>query len=70
MVKTHILKLTAKLESSYGCGLQYECDNAEEVDVCVVHSELHEDGLGVCIKPGVVIKVLQGSKESKTNPEF
>ena len=46
---------------TYGRGFQHECYNAEKVDVCVVHSELNEDGLGVHIEPGVVIKILKNS---------
>lgn len=45
---------------TYGCGLQHERDNAEEVDVGVVHSELNKDALGVRVKPRAVIKVLKG----------
>lgn len=42
-----------------GCGLKHERNNTEEVDIGVVHRELHKDCLGVCIKPGAVIKVLK-----------
>lgn len=48
-----------------GGGLQHERDNAEEVDVGIVNSELHKDGLGVHVKPGVVIKVLEGSTKTR-----
>lgn len=44
-----------------GCGLQYEGDNAKKVDICIIHSELHKECLGVHIKPGVIIKVLEDS---------
>lgn len=44
---------------TYGCGLHHECDNAEEVDIGVVHSELNKDRLSVHIKPGGIIKVLK-----------
>lgn len=46
---------------TYGCGLQHECNNAEEVDIGIVHSELNKYRLGVGVKPGVVIKVLKRS---------
>lgn len=49
-----------------GCCLKHESNNAEKVDVGIVHSELHKDCLGVHIKPGVFIKVLKDSTKSKT----
>lgn len=45
------------------CGLKHECHNAEEVDVGIVHSEFHKDGLGVHINPRVVIEVPKNSAE-------
>ena len=52
---------------TYGCGLQHECDNAKEVDVGIIHSELNKDSLGIRIKPGAVIKVLKGPTETQKN---
>lgn len=49
------------------CGLQHECDHAEEVDIGIVHSELNKDCLGVHVKPGVLIKILKGSTEAMIN---
>lgn len=49
-----------------GCGLKHECNDAEEVDVGIVYSELHKDCLGVHIKPGVVIEVLKDATRRKT----
>lgn len=49
------------------CGLQHECDDAEEVDIGIVHSELKKDCLGVHVKPGVLIKVLKGSTAATIN---
>lgn len=46
---------------TYPCGLQHQRDNAEEIDVGIVHSELNKDSLGVDVKPGVVIKVPEDS---------
>lgn len=43
------------------CGLKHQSDNAEEVDISVIHCELHKDSPSVSVNPDVVKKVLKQS---------
>lgn len=55
----HISEETLNL--TYSCGLQQECDDAEEVDISIIHSELHKDRPGVLIQPFVPEQRLKGA---------
>lgn len=48
-----------------GAVLQCECDNAEQVDVGVVDSELHKHCSGQGVQPAVVKEVLEDSAEEE-----
>lgn len=44
-----------------GAGLQGQSDDAEQVDVGIVDSELHKHGSGQPVQPGVVKEILENS---------
>lgn len=48
-----------------GTILQGECDDAEQVDIGVVDSELHKHGSGQGVQPAVVKKILENPVEEE-----
>lgn len=50
------------LKLTCGISLKQQRDDAEEVDVGVIDSELHQDGPGLCIQPPAPGQRLQDSE--------
>lgn len=47
------------LNLTYACGLQQECDDAEEVHISIIDSELYKDRPSVHIQPFVPEQILK-----------
>ncbi len=49
------------LDLTYSCGLQQECDDAEEVHVSIINGELYKDRPCVHIQPFVPEQIVKGA---------
>lgn len=46
---------------TYSRGLQQKRDNAEEIHICIINSELNKDGPRVHIEPHIVEQIVEGA---------
>lgn len=52
---------------TYSCRLKQESDDAEEVHVSIINSELHKDRPGVHIQPFIPEQMLKGAADGEHN---